>query len=1315
MHPNRRVAPVPDGSSKTGEIIERDIKMTKKIGLWLLVIVIIGSALATPVTAWAAGQKGNSPALPGEDRGLRNLSLSGIASATFYQTKSDVCPPSNVNDGDVTTRWSTYGAGSLTPHAIMIDLTRECSVEILNLLFMDVRRTFTFDVYVTNDPAIADTRIRSGLTPVLSGQKGQGSSPDQPSYTTLYFDDPVTGRYVTLNMTSSSSSSAGDNPVVAMYEFAVMGLPLSTDGDEIMDFKPSADVFVPVGTDLSALSLPGYAVAELADGRYESVPVEWDRTVGSSGEGTYLLTGTPVIPNGAEIRNSRAVTAKLNLIVGDESRSGRQTYSLNDDWRFYKGKLSGGEKVGLSETDFSYVTIPHTWNAEDGSDGGNNYYRGEGWYRRTLRWYHAADSKKIYLYFEGVSRVCEVFVNGRSVALHKGAYTAFYADITDALVIGENLIAVRADNTITADVATQTGDFTQYGGMYRGVTLVTTDKIHIDTSFGSSNLSILPTEVSADSATIEVSAKVRNDSDVPADAEAVFTFRIPKDGSIEWIENIPASQLPFDPASMTTPDGETVFEKKEIITLQPGKTQEIRFTFLVSNPRLWNGLSDPFRYEGELKILSGSVLKDCVTEYVGIRTFVADPSKGGLLNGKSYNLRGVSRHQDRDGMGSALTEKEHNEDFALIYEMGANAVRLAHYPQSDYFYSLCDQYGLLVWAENAFVNSVGGDGSYESPDATRAAFMDNVRMQLTELIRQQINHPSIVVWGIQNEVDPSYAVFMKAFCTELTELCHREDPTRLVTQATANGSNSGWPSDLICSNLYPGWYYSDYTQLKSYIDKFRAHAGGRPVGISEYGIGANYLHHCEGIPAVVCKADIPYQYEEYQSEAHESYLSQIADMDYLWCTFVWNMFDFGSDGRNEAQVGGINNKGLVSFDRTIKKDAFYLYKAAWSREPTVHICSSGFTLRERSNIAVKIYSNCDSVTLYVNGTQARTITAKEAKQGIVFIWDQIGLKGGRNEVRAVGKLGGETFTDETVWYYLVPTSDYYKIDSANHHITIPSGGAWVQNITRDIGTLANTEMTVYDSDMKAEIRNGPVREGMVLQIRSDEQIARYVFVRTNIAKGASVIASFEQSGHEALMAVDGSLSSYWSTYGTTSLPQSITLDLGKVYPMAEMKIMFFGSGRKATYDVFVSEDSPDPDKILVTGAEGHGYGNSGGLPDDAQYDYLSFPEGTVGRYIKIVVKDSEPAVTLAAIWEIEIFTSLQGSVNAPEDLLPEEETGNRPPDERPVPSDTETGTSEQSESQIPKIGKGGCGSAGWGSLMVVLIVCGGIAFFRKRD
>ena len=1247
----------------------------KRLSLSTIAILLVGVFLVLPVLSVTDGNPYKTLILPGEERGLRNLATGGTASATFYQTKSEVCPPSNVNDGDVTTRWSTYGADSFTPHAISIDLKKECGIDLLNLLFMDVRRSFTFDVYVTHEPLIENSKIKAGQMPILSGQKGQGSSPDSPTFTTVDFNRTVTGRYVTLNIVSSSSNSAGDNPVVAMYEFAVMGKPLSSEGDEIVSFLPIGDIFVPAGTALSSLSLPQTAQAELADGRVESLQIRWEMTTGQSVSETTELTGIPVIPEGLEVKNSQNRKACLQVKVCESEPDGRMQYSLNEDWRFCKGDLAGGEAKDLSESAFAYVSLPHTWNAQDGADGGNNYYQGPGWYRRTLRWYMGNASQRVYLYFEGVSRVCEVFVNGQSIAVHKGAYTAFYADLTNALAKGDNQIAVRVDNTITEEVATLVGDFTQYGGIYRDVSLIVTGQTHLDTSYGSENFDMIPVSVSKNSARIEVAATIKNDSGVSVEAQAGFVFRVPKQGSLVWIEEIPRDLLPFEPDDMTSPDGEILYQLNRKLTLEPYEKKEVRFTFDLSSPRLWNGLSDPFRYEGEMTVTVGGKVTDSVRDYCGLRTFSVDASKGAFLNGVSYNLRGVSRHQDRAGLGSALTQKEHNEDFALIYEMGANAVRLAHYPQSDYFYSLCDQYGILVWAENAFVNHVGGDGTYEAPDATRALFMENVREQLTELIRQQINRPSIVVWGIQNEVDPSYVSFMKSFCRELTELCHTLDPTRPVTQATANGSNSGWPSDLICTNLYPGWYYSDYTQLKRYIDTFRSQANGRPVGISEYGAGANYEQHCEGIPAVVCKADIPFQYEEYQAEAHESYLSQIAQMDYLWCTFVWNMFDFGSDARNEAQISGINNKGLVSFDRAVKKDAFYLYRANWSKLPTLHICSSRFTLREKKEIAVKIYSNCDQVTLYVNGTPAGTVLSDQTEQSTVFIWDSIRLQGGRNEVRAVGTIQGQTVKDEAVWYYLVPESDFYKIDSQSRTITIPSTGALVQNLARDLKGMENAQATAYDSARKTEIKSGPVREGMILQIVSDGKSAEYVFTRTNIAKGARADASFEQSGHEAKMATDGSLASYWSTYGTTSLPQSITLDLGDVYPIAELKLMFFGSGRVATYDVYVSENGPNPDKVLISNAKGHGYGASGGLSEDARYESVLLPEGTSGRYIKVVVKGSEPAVTLAAIWEIEVYTSLQGSVHAPDDLMPEVD---------PMPDDPSDETSDETSNETEK-------------------------------
>ena len=1277
--------------------------------LCLTLAMLLGT-LSIGITPAYAAEMTNPSSLPGEERGLRNLStMGGTAIATFYQTNGDICPPQNAVDGDVNTRWSTYAAPQKAPHAIMVDLGRESRIELLHMYWMNPNRTITYDVYVTNEPTITNTTFATDATPVLTGHEGKGCAADNLQFDTAELPTPVIGRYVTLYITAVQSTQAGDTGAcAAMYELYVMGKPADLTGFEITSFRTQSALYADVGTQLSALTLPSTVTATLANGESENIPVSWtcpdydpDRSA------TYTFLGTPQPDDTIWATNPDGLTVQKQVILTDISDGGRVEQPLNDGWSFYRGALSGAEKVSYDDSAFTAVTLPHTWNAEDGADGGNNYYRGEGWYRRSLPWRDSYAGKRVYLYFEGVGRECVVYVNGREMGAHRGAYTAFYIDITDALKSGDNIIAVKASNADVKDLYAISGDFTQWGGIYRDVTLVVTGEQHINTDdYGADGLYMTTTNVSPSAASVSVRATVVNDGDTAREISLMYTLGIPATEDITWIDEISTAWLPFDPADMSVPGGEMIYCADTSLTLGAGESYTWEHTFTVQDPHLWNGLSNPFRYIGELQVMSDGTLTDSVSDYLGFRSFEVDPNDGAFLNGVSYNLRGVSRHQDREGMGSAITAAEHNEDFAMIYEMGANSVRLAHYPQADYFYDLCDQYGIVVWAEACFVNDLGGSGTYDNPDQTRATFMDTVRTQIRELIRQQYNHPSIVVWCIQNEVEPAESAIMIPFCTELTALCHSEDPTRYVTQATANGSNSGWPSDLICTNLYPGWYYSDYTQLKSYIDNFRNSAGGRAVGISEYGLGANYEHHCEGYPAVVCKSDIAYQYEEYQAEGHESYIAQIEQMDYLWCTYVWNMFDFGVDHRYEAQVHGINNKGLVSYDRTIRKDAFYLYKANWSDLPTLHITSSRFTYRGANSIPVKIYSNCESVTLYVNGEKIGTLTQEDLAQETVFLWLDVALQNGENTVRTVGTLDGVEYTDEVTWYYASLSSDLYTIDNTEQKITLPATAVRIEDVAKDILCNVDATLTVYAADGETVLHEGVVTDEMMLKVSLGKDARWYSFIRINLALGAQAIATYEQSGCPATHASDGKETTYWSTYGTSTYPQGIQLDLGTTQELGELRLMLFGDNRNYTYDVYITDEPAleSYDALIPTmeNLVGRGYGAAGGLPTNAEYERVTLPEGTSGRYITVIVKECDVAgVKLAAIWEIEAYGAIESVSTTPEDdtpIAPPDDTPNNNGDNTVDDNDDNNNNNDDSKSDTPDEPKNGS------PILVIVIV-----------
>ena len=1293
----------------------------KRIIRSLLSLALCLAMLAGPISACITVYADET--LPGEAQGLVNLAQGAVASATYYQTTPEVCGPANAIDGDTTTRWSTFNAAQAFPQAITVDLGAVCSISQLGLIWMGAGRVYTFDVYVTEDPMIVDGKLASAAA-TLKAQKGNGRDSGYSEYEVVAFDEAVSGRYVTLCITGAAGS-----PCAVLYELAIMGQPAVAEVADIVGFREQPAAFFDVGTLMESLSLPGSVAAILEDGRVQSVSVRWHcDAYDATKPGSYTFIGTPVLTDDDAVTNTGALTVEKTVtLTAPMEDGGRVEQLLNDGWVFYKGKLSGAHKAEYNDSAFEAVTLPHTWNAEDGADGGNNYYRGVGWYRRELTWRNSYEGKRVYLYFEGVSRICNVYVNGQKAGWHEGGYTAFYVDITDYLKEGSNVIAVEADNTFHADVSPIDGDFTQWGGIYRDVTLVVTGEQHIDTSdYGANGLYMTTTDVSKDAATVTVRSVVVNDGAAQQELTLRYDLSVPADGTVTWIDDIPAEWLPFDPADMTVEGGQVVHRMEKTVTVGAGEEYTLEHSFVVENPHLWNGLSDPFRYIATLQVLCDGKVTDAVSDYIGLRDFEVDANTGAYLNGVSYNLRGVCRHQDREGMGAALTAKEHNEDFAMIYEIGANAVRLAHYPQADYFYDLCDQYGILVWAENAFVNKLGGEGSYDDPDEVRDAFMDSVRRQLKELIRQQYNHPSIVVWCIHNEVQPANAELMLPFTEELTALCHKEDPTRIVTQATANATTPTWNSDTICTNLYPGWYYGNYNQLKEYIDRFRSQALGRPVGISEYGIGANYEHHCEGYPATVCKADIVFQYEEYQSEGHEAYIRQINEMDYLWCTFVWNMFDFGADHRYEAQAYGINNKGLVSYDRTVRKDAFYVYKANWSPLPTLHLNSSRFLCRQTDSIVVKAYSNLDSVTLYVNDKKISTLTQAELAQETVFMWQDVALQAGENRVRITGSMDGVEYTDEATWYFMELTSDVFAINNETMQLLLPDTGARIEDIASAIRSNVDTELTVYDTDGLTVLKQGVLTEEMVLRVRAEHGEFWYTFIRKNIAAKGEAAATYSQSTNPAAQVCDGKLTTYWSSYGTKEYPQAIQIDLGTEQALAQLKLMFYGDNRHYTYDVYVTDDSILADwsaaDALLEDLVGTGYGATGGLSLNAEYEALLLPEGTSGRYITVVIKGCDAAgVTIGALWEIEAYSTLNGAKGQSSDTEPGQPDDNPPTDE-PDPTPDPTPDPDKDPDKTPEEQPGEpdkSPSTIWIVLIVVVVVLGGgagiaLVLIRKK-
>lgn len=623
-----------------------------------------------------------------------------------------------------------------------------------------------------------------------------------------------------------------------------------------------------------------------------------------------------------------------------------QTVNLNDGWKL----TIDGKTVP--------VTLPHTWNAYDGQDGANGYLRTRGVYSRTLE----PTDGIVYLKVDGANSVAEVILNGEKLYEHAGGYSAFFLPLTGKLIREENLLEIAVDNSANECVYPTMADFTFYGGLYRGVRLITFPDKHFDPVLNGKGVFVTP----------------RLKGEV-------------------W-------ELEIEFSVVGTADDDTIsFELKGadgvLKTSGSCKAKERRFVLKVDSPRLWD-VNDPYLYTLSCAISGG----DETEIETGFRTFYLDADKGFFLNGRHIKIKGVSRHQDRENMGNAITEKEHEEDIRLIKEVGANSVRLAHYQHSDYFYTLCDRAGLLVWAEVPVISRFS---------KKRQA---NALSQLRELILQNKNHPSIFTWSIANEITiAGESKGLKNALKELNALAHGLDDTRptVMAQVTMCTPDSELNSvtDLVGYNHYFGWYVGVFTDLDKWLERWRKCAPDKKMCLSEYG--------AEGIIRYQNSSPVPGDYSEsYQAIYHENYLERIDAADWMWGSYVWNMFDFGSAARNEGGVRGRNNKGLVTFDRKIRKDAFYLYKAYWSDEKFVHIAGERYLKRKTGETEIKVYSNLDEVTLECGG-ESRSLSGRA-----VFRFEGVNIARGNNEitVRAGGLESSITIegVDEEPAEYKLP-------------------------------------------------------------------------------------------------------------------------------------------------------------------------------------------------------------------------------------------------------------------------------------------------------
>lgn len=663
------------------------------------------------------------------------------------------------------------------------------------------------------------------------------------------------------------------------------------------------------------------------------------------------------------------------LAEARSTQEARAVMTLDPDWRFLRGDVDNGGAVDLDDSSWQKIDLPHSYNAEDGLDA--KYYRGPAWYRRIVAMPKPAVGKRIYLEFDGAALAADVWMNGAKLGRHEGGFARFRFDITSHLRSGSNVLAVRVDNSKLLDIAPLGGDFTVFGGLYRSVRLVATQDVHFDMQdYGSSGVAFKAENVTAKSAALNWSVRLANDRERPIRGRLVVR--------------------------LLDAQHKVVATVSKDVNLPPHAVTPVSLDAVLKVPHLWQGVADPYLYVSELEIktkMATPSLLDRMVIPVGVRDIRIDANKGLLLNGKMVGVHGVNIHQTmRPGKGPAVSERDIDADFGLLDDLGMTGMRFAHYQHPQHEYDLADRKGYLIWTEVPLVAAVDGSD----------AFQANISQQLRELIRQNINHPSVYVWGLGNEINKEDQASKRTLDT-LQKLAKEEDASRPTTYANCCNAIDGPQSshtDLIASNTYFGWYNDEFSDFGPRLDDNHARRPTTPEAISEYGAGASVLHQED--PPLRPKTDGHWHPEQYQSLYHESSWRQLEARPWLWATYIWAGFDFPSAARDEGDHAGINDKGLITFDRGVKKDAYYWYQANWTSKPMVYITSRRYTMRKTTDVEVKVYTNQPAVSLRLNGADqgARTVIDHIAR------W-RLKLTSGRNHIDALaGKL-----SDGVDWVY----------------------------------------------------------------------------------------------------------------------------------------------------------------------------------------------------------------------------------------------------------------------------------------------------------
>ena len=678
----------------------------------------------------------------------------------------------------------------------------------------------------------------------------------------------------------------------------------------------------------------------------------------------------------------------------------RTVTNINHKWAFTKQTTEIPSEI---DSKWDFVNLPHSWNALDGQDGGNDYYRGTAIYAKELDKEDLPEAERYYIEINGANSSADLYVNGKKLAHHDGGYSTWRCDITEHIA-QKTMIVLAVDNAPNDRVYPQMADFTFYGGLYRDVNIIGVFASHFDLDYyGGPGIKVTPI-VDGNNANVEVEVFL---TDAKMGQYLQYTVL---DAEGEVVANV--------------------------------ATDDTKINVTIENVHLWNGRKDPYLYTVEVNLVEDKEILDNISTRFGCRFFEIDPNKGFILNGEAYPLRGVSRHQDRLDIGNALLPEHHAEDIELICEVGATTIRLAHYQHNQYFYDLCDEKGLVIWAEIPYISQHMPGGR------------ENTISQMKELITQNYNHASIFVWGLSNEITMKGAEDPDLLENHniLNDLVHEMDKTRLTTMACVSmcpmDAKIVQIPDTVSYNHYFGWYGGDTTMNGPWFDKFHKAYPNIPIGISEYG--------CEALDWHTSDPKQGDYTEEYQAFYHEELIRCIHERPYLWATHVWNMFDFGADARAEGGENGQNHKGLITMDRKYKKDAFFAYKAWLNPEPMVHICGKRYIDRVEDVTKVTVYSNQPTVELFANGTSLGV----QQNNGLPFFYFEVPNAGVTQLVAVAGELKDESFINKVDVF-----NEAYRLREKSailnwFEITMPEGYLSINSTFKDIMATLQGKMLI---------------------------------------------------------------------------------------------------------------------------------------------------------------------------------------------------------------------------------------------------------------